>query len=220
MMYKSKLLNQAMSINNDSLNVSTLMMEPDTEPLIEINADLRSITIPDELKDIAVAGDHLCETIFFTCPRYFDGNDLSEHTCIIRFINAGNEYGECNVVDLTPDDSSIKFGWELDNHVTRYSGKIQFTVQFETKDNGIKYQWQTTPAELNILSGLNIEATITDKDDILFRSLVQRITILEENVESLIDSIEKTQTLYDQLSQLQSDVKYLKENVVYTLSEL
>lgn len=229
MAYKSKLLNQAISSLSDSsiqasTNINTLSdislmsVNPDTEPVIQINADLRTIVIPDELKDIAVAGDHLSETIYFSCPRYFDGNDLSEHKCIIRYINAGNEYGESDVTDLVPESDSIKFGWALDNYVTRYSGTIYFTVQFETVQDTIKYQWQTTPAELHILAGLDIELSITDQDDVLFRTLTNQLQLLQEKVAQLENEISTFPSILQQLEALQNDVNYLKENVVYTLT--
>lgn len=220
MIYKSKLLNQAINVDNSIPAISPLMVEPENEPVIEINADLRHITIPEELKDIAVTGDHLCETIYFSCPRYFDGEDLSNHSCIIRYINAGNEYGECDVVDITTENDRIKFGWSIDNKATRYSGIIKFTVQFETISDSVEYQWQTTPAELNILPGLNIESTITDQDDVLFRSLTRRISALEEKVTEFDITIQAIENLIHQINQLQKDVDYLKENVVYTLSDL
>lgn len=221
-MFKSKMLNEVTSnLNNNMAQIPSLLMENvESEPVIQINSDLRTIIIPDELKNIAVTGDHLSETIYFSCPRYFDGIDLSEHTCIIRFINAGNEYGESDIVDLEIDDTKIKFGWALDNHVTRYSGRIQFTVQFESYEDTIEYQWQTTPAELVILPGLNIEETITDQDDLLFRSLASRITDLENKMSDLSSISQRISTISTELQQLKTDVDYLKENVVYTLSEL
>ena len=94
--FKSSLLNTSSSFNSIStFSASTLantpslmMLEPDTEPVIEIDSDLRKITVPSELYDIGVVGDHLCEVIYFRCPRYFDGKDLSENDCIIKYINA------------------------------------------------------------------------------------------------------------------------------------
>lgn len=230
MAYQSALLKQAISsqsaqnTQNQNLNnitnagISLLSVNPEDEPVIQIDADLRTINIPEELKNIAVTGDHLSETIYFSCPRYFDGEDLSEHTCIIRFINAGNEYGESEVIDLTSDENTIKFGWAINNYVTRYSGTIHFTVQFETRNDSIDYQWQTTPAQLTILPGLNIESTITDRDDVLFRTLSNQIAILQQKVESFESALSDISDLQDIISALEYEVNYLKENVVYTLS--
>ena len=229
MSYSSKLLNQMMSTTstvssstsqstNNNSDISLMMVNPDEEPVIQIEADLRTIIIPDVLKNIAVTGDHLSETIYFSCPRYFDGEDLSKHTCIVRFINAGNEYGEDETVDMTVEDDSLKFGWSLDNRVTRYRGTIQFTIQFET--GNVDYQWQTTPAELNILPGIDVEETITDKDDTLFRSLTRQISDLQDRVSRLEGNVLDLQALLEDIEKLKADVKYLKENVVYTISEM
>lgn len=204
---------------NNSYSAVTLIAQDNDEPTLTIDSNLRKITVPQQLYNIGVAGDHLCEEIFFECPRYFDGNDLSEHDCVVRYINAGKEYGEFNVTNMTVNDDSLLFGWKIDNYVTRYSGVINFTVQFNTVLDGIKYQWQTTPAQLNILAGLNIEQTITDKDDVLFRTLSNQINNLQTSVEQLKTQILMIDSLKSQVDKLSADVKYLQENVVYTLDE-
>ena len=204
---------------NNSYSAVTLIAQDNDEPTLTIDSNLRKITVPQQLYNIGVAGDHLCEEIFFECPRYFDGNDLSEHDCVVRYVNAGKEYGEFNVTNMTVNDDSLLFGWKIDNYVTRYSGVINFTVQFNTVLDGIKYQWQTTPAQLNILAGLNIEQTITDKDDVLFRTLSNQINNLQTSVEQLKTQILMIDSLKSQVDKLSADVKYLQENVVYTLDE-
>ena len=204
---------------NNSYSAVPLIAQDNDEPALTIDSNLRKITVPQQLYNIGVAGDHLCEEIFFECPRYFDGNDLSEHDCIIRFINAGKEYGESNITNMTVNEDSLVFGWKLDNYVTRYSGVISFTVQFETAKDGIQYQWQTTPAQLNILAGLNIEQTITEKDDVLFRTLSNQVNDLQKSVEQLKIQVSMIDSLKSQVDKLSADVKYLQENVVYTLDE-
>ena len=204
---------------NNSYSAVTLIAQDNDEPALTIDSNLRKITVPQQLYNIGVAGDHLCEEIFFECPRYFDGNDLSEHDCIIRFINAGKEYGESNITNMTVNEDSLIFGWKLDNCVTRYSGVISFTVQFETAKDGIQYQWQTTPAQLNILAGLNIEQTITEKDDVLFRTLSNQVNDLQKSVEQLKIQVSMIDSLKSQVDKLSADVKYLQENVVYALDD-
>lgn len=225
MPYKSSLLNLSSAITNPTktscslANAPSLMMvNSDTEPIIEIDADLRKITVPKQLQNIGVVGDHHAEKIFFKCPRYFDGKDLSGHTCIIRCINAGSEYFESPTVDMLIEDDVLIFGWILDNYATRYSGTIQFTVQFETKNNGVQYQWQTTPTSLNILAGLNIEKTITDKDDILFRTLTNQIQNLQSRVSDLESMLINYSNLQNEIITLQNELNYLKDNVVYAVT--
>ena len=219
--YKSKLLSQISADNSDKTqSISLLMANPELEPVIQIESDLRTITIPDELKNIAVVGDHLSETIYFSCPRYFDGEDLSSHTCIIRFINAGHEYGESPAVDMEPDEEMLKFGWAIDRYATKYDGVINFTVQFETKDsNGISYQWQTQPAQLSILPALDIDDTINGDNELLFRTLSNQVADLQEKTSNFETQILEIESIKKDIENLKSEINYLKENVVYTLTE-
>jgi hypothetical protein len=120
---------------------------------------------------------------------------------------------------MTVNDDSLYFGWKLDERATRYSGIINFTVQFETKNSNCPYQWQTTPAQLNILAGLNIEETITEKDNTLFRTLSNQVQTLQKRVDSLSLEVETLLTMKSQLDKLELDIKYLQDNVVYILDE-
>ena len=224
MAFKSNLLNTSSTISPNIQSESFVekpllkMVNPNTEPVIEINADLRKITVPQELYNIGVVGDCCAETVYFTCPRYFDGEDLSTHTCIIRCINAKKEYFEDETIEMTVNDDSLYFGWKLDERATRYSGVINFTIQFES-NVGCSYQWQTTPAQLNILAGLNIEETITEKDNTLFRSLSNQVQNLQMQVNSLVSEIEDLVTMKNQLDKLILDFEILKNNVVYAYDE-
>lgn len=223
MAYQSELMKSLLSSTPSSVSTNSpmlMLVEPDTEPVIQINADARTITVPPELLNIGVAGDHKSETIYFNVSRYFDGADLSEHNCLIRYINAGNEYGEFSVTEMVIGTDTIKLGWTIDNYVTRYSGTVNFTVQFETVNNGVKYQWQTTPAQLNVMAGLNIEQTITEKDDVLFRTLSNQVQDLQRAVEELQHKTEIAGDLQDQINILNERVTYLEENVVYALTEV
>ncbi len=225
MAYKSTLLNTSSALTSqtahslNSQNIlstpSLMMVNPDTEPVIEIDADLRKITVPKELYDIGVAGDCCAETIYFTCPRYFDGEDLSKHTCIIRCINAKKEYFEANTIEMNVNNNSLHFGWKIDERATRYSGVINFTVQFEGTNNNCNYQWQTTPAQLNILAGLNIEETITDKDNTLFRTLSNNVQSLQKQVDTLILQIESLLESKFEFDKLKLEFDKMKNNVVY-----
>jgi len=138
---------------------------------------------------------------------------------LIRYINAGKEYGESDVCDVDVANEYIKFGWKIDNCATRYSGVLKFTVQFETIQNGVEYQWQTTPAELFILAGLDIEKTLSEKDDVLFRTLTTQIQDIQKILSSIQIETDKISSLESQIEKLTNDVEYLKENVVYTLTE-
>lgn len=221
MAYKSALSDNKQTELSDK---DTNLPNDTKEEIIVVDSGLRNIIVPQTLKTVGVAGDHKAEALFFQIPRYFDGNDLSTHNALIRFINAGNEYGEYQITSKAIDDDFIVLGWQVSNYVTRYSGTVNFTVQFETADsNGIEYQWQTVPAQLIVLPGLKIEATITDKDDSLFRKLSVQVQMLQEKMNSLPNASELNKTiesLYDSINKLKNKISYLENNVVYTIKEV
>ena len=50
---------------NNSYSAVTLIAQDNDEPTLTIDSNLRKITVPQQLYNIGVAGDHLCEEIFF-----------------------------------------------------------------------------------------------------------------------------------------------------------
>lgn len=102
------------------------------EPHIVIGRD-RFITVPADLKRIAVQHDHNVETVTFDCPRYWDGIDMStdEFAIYINYMLADNSLGSYvaeNVsVDAT-DDSIMHFTWTISENVTKAKGSLMFLV--------------------------------------------------------------------------------------------
>ena len=109
---------------------SLRLADPKQEPHIVIHPD-RSVTVPEELKNLAVQYDHNIETVIFDCPRYWDGNDMS--TMGIR-INYEREdgYGDCYVcTDVTADEEDSKlmhFSWTISRNVSDMPGILRFAV--------------------------------------------------------------------------------------------
>ena len=103
---------------------------PSGEPHIVINRD-RTITVPDELKHIAVQFDHNIETVTFDCPRYWDNNDLSKMHLYINYRCPDGYKDRYSVKNLrvdTSDTTIIHFDWTVSGNVTRVKGNISFLV--------------------------------------------------------------------------------------------
>ena len=76
--------------NTDTNNGISLLIageNTDTEPHFVIN-DNRVISVPSELRTIAVQYDHNIETVTFDCPRYWDGHDMSKMVVYINYERA------------------------------------------------------------------------------------------------------------------------------------
>lgn len=146
---------------------------PLDEPLFEIDANSRKITIPSDFaaNGLSVQGDHLAETVFFSIDRYFDFMDLNN--CNIR-INwkigdvSGQSVNFSKSVDAEP--GKIIFGWPVAKDLTGKSGTLSFAVEFYIeRDNVISYSLNTLISTINIKEGLVLinPTVINVNDDIL-----------------------------------------------------
>lgn len=127
------------------------------EEHFQINADTRSIQIPDHFSKygLGVEGDHTAEVIFFEIDRYFDTMDLAAclgtmdspapegSGCFIQWKNALGHEGVSrayafDICDETIDpdtglvleDAKLIFGWVISNKITEGAGNIEFSVRF------------------------------------------------------------------------------------------
>ena len=64
---------------------SIAVLLPTDEKIYEVDLDTRQIEAPEY---VSVSSDHLAEVIYFKCPRFYDGVDLAETTCVIEYVNA------------------------------------------------------------------------------------------------------------------------------------
>ena len=63
---------------------------PEDKQVFELDLNTRTINIPQFL---SVQFDHNSEVIYFKTPRWFEGVDLTDTTCIIQYINADGDCG-------------------------------------------------------------------------------------------------------------------------------
>lgn len=139
------------------------------EPHIVINSD-RSVTIPEELKNVAVQYDHNIETVTFDCPRYWDGNDLSEMIFNINYVRSDkheNTYVCKNVVVDSNDSNIIHFDWTISQDVTDAAGTLIFIVCVKKSYvDGITSQiWHSQKCDtLTILPGLKCDQAVVPSE--------------------------------------------------------
>lgn len=139
------------------------------EPHIIINSD-RSVTIPEELKNIAVQYDHNIETVTFDCPRYWDGNDLSEMIININFVRP-DKYEDtyiCKNVTVDSNDPNIMhFDWTISRNVTEVSGTLTFIVCVRKSyiDGETSQVWHSQKCDAcTILPGLKCDQVVIPSD--------------------------------------------------------
>ena len=138
----------------------------ETNDKIEIDADTRTMIIPNTERIFGVMSDEKGERKYFRCKRFVgNGIDLSKLSLRIIFQNAsGLDTGRDKyiVTDLATDgEDYVTFSWELSRKVTAYKGIISFIVcAIKTKSDGtITNEWNTTLANGIVLEGLEADGT-------------------------------------------------------------
>lgn len=127
--------------------IATYGINSSEEPHIVIESD-KTIAVPDELRHIAVQGEHNIETVTFDCPRYWDGHDLSLMRMRIVYQRPDGHREPHLVENLRVDEvdeSLIHFEWTVSGNVTAVKGNISFMVCAKLSDaeGNREREWHT-----------------------------------------------------------------------------
>lgn len=196
----------------------------ETNDKIEIDADTRTMMIPDTERIFGVMSDEKGERKYFRCKRFVgNGIDLSKLSLRIVFQNAsGLDTGRDKyiVTDLATDgEDYITFSWELSRKVTAYKGIISFIVcAIKTKSDGtITNEWNTTLANGIVLEGL--EANGTQEQEEVARDYYNQLeaellkVANEQKTELEKKAQEVIKTIPSDYTQMQKDVNKLNEDI-------
>ena len=183
-----------MSLADDLLNLSSnginsRLADMETEPHIVIVED-RFITVPDELKRIAVQYDHNIETVTFDCPRYWDGRDMSTMHIYINYKRADGEPGLYPVDNVTIDeydDTIMHFDWTISGHITAIKGSIIFLICVKKSETEIHWNSELCK-DLYVSEGLECEQEVVfEMDTLLVEQLLTRMDEVERELKTYLD---------------------------------
>ena len=148
-------------------DISLQLVNPETEPHIVIGED-RIISVPEELRRIAVQYDHDVETVTFDCPRYWDGLDMSELSIYINYMRKDRYVACYKATDIIVDDADpniMHFNWTVSRNVSEVKGELKFLVCIKKGDSE-GYEVNHWNSELNtemyISEGLEVDPSILD----------------------------------------------------------
>lgn len=145
--------------------ISLQLANAANEPHIVIDND-RVISVPKELRRIAVQFDHNVETVTFDCPRYWDGLDMSELSVYINYMRKDREVGSYKATDVTVDNINsniMHFNWTISRNVSLIKGELKFLVCIRKSDaNGDEENhWNSElNSEMYISEGLEADETM------------------------------------------------------------
>lgn len=197
--------------------ITPYTLDPDTEPMIEVDLATRKITVPESLYDIAVTGDNNAETIRIKVADRFDGVSLVEKNAFIWFRNARKEDYRQDIETVQHIDGSLILDWKIDERLTRYKGEVQFKVGFEST----LYSLSSLPGKLNIAETLNAGTVFETQEESITEQFLRRLSDLEllsvrleENISGLQTAAAQIERNKEELVQLRNETKFLKEHAV------
>lgn len=191
---------------------TTALLLPNTEKMIEVDLNTRTITPPEYL---SVATDHRAETVFFVMDRFHDNVDLSEMNCIVEFVNADRKSGIYVVpfIDketLYPKDRII-VPWLIEGLATAKTGTISYSLKFfqvcEDDYSKFSYILNTQAAKSKILEGNNFDGTAVWED-------------VAGMLGSLVEDLMKDESILINFSDLNNNVLCAYEYLVAKMNEI
>ncbi len=166
--------------------MATFALRPESEGHIVVNED-RTISVPEELRCIAVEYDHNIETVTFDCPRFWDGHDFSEMNVYINYRCADGKVGQCFCDSVTIDESDdkiIHFDWTISRNLTCAKGKIAFLVCIKSLDDsgGLSKHWSSRlNQEMEVMEGIECVGEPVDVEPPVLEEILTRLDLLEQS---------------------------------------
>ena len=169
----------------------------DNDEHIVIGED-RIITVPEEVKKIAVQFDNYVERVTFDCHRYWDGLDLLDTKIYINYrcadkVTLGCFLAENVAVDET-DENIIHFDWVITRELTQFRGNIDFLVCAKIADddgNELNHWNSEINKDLYVAEGMEVTEFIEQSYPDLYTQLLQR---MDENEAVTSDNVAATES--------------------------
>lgn len=177
-------------LNSISKNQVSVLSEDDG--IFAIDAESRTITVPDSERLFGVEGDKDVERKYFQCPKIVGDNiDLSQHQIYVSYVftttenntafpTIGNGLYHCEDVEVSGDN--ITFSWLLSGNVFANPGFIAFKVMAKKSEGGeLKTKWNTAPAIGTVL------LTVPDGEEIAeeYPDIINQLLTKMESVEQI-----------------------------------
>lgn len=166
--------------------------------VIIINAEERTIELPESEKIFGVESDKASERKYFRCPKIVGDNiDLSTLNLFINFKNANNEGDIYAIDDVEVEGDYITFSWKLSRKVTAYKtdaskNQLLSFIFCAKSGEGPDNEWNTTLCSDGIvLEGLEPGETITEDNPDIIQYILERLdsagTITPEQISGAVE---------------------------------
>lgn len=162
--------------------------------LVSLNIDenLRIITIPKVKNVFGIEGDIGVNRLMFSLPRYYSGFDMSEFSVRVNYVNANKEANYYDADDVASDGENVTFSWLMGPDVTAYAGDVKFSIKlYKKQDTKVVKVFNTKSGSGTVYEGLDVEDTVTPEEQ---QTLLEQIESeiredLDKNVKDAVNGI-------------------------------
>lgn len=173
--------------------------------LVNLNVDenLRIITIPKIKNVFGIKGDIEVNRLTFSLPRYYSGFDMSEFSVRVNYVNANKEANYYEADDVTPDEENITFSWLMGSDVTAYAGDVKFSIKlYKKQDSKVVKVFNTKSGVGTVYEGLDVEETVTPEEQ---QTLLEKIEAeINEDIKDAVNDINAARDAF--LSEINGNV--------------
>lgn len=173
----------------------SITSQPDPEGHIVVGGD-RFITVPDNLKRLAVQYDHNMETVTFSCPRYWDDRDMSKMAVYINYMLSNGYTDRYPTDNVRADGDVMHFDWTISRNVSQVAGAVSFLVcvmKTDPEGNEERHWNSELCQECYVSKGMETEETAVEMyPDEVTQLLLRMATVEQINVQA-----EEMQALHD-----------------------
>ena len=182
-----------------------------------IDADTRSIYIPESEKFFGVESDQNVERKKFKCPKIVGDNiDLSTLHLYINYQNGNGNKDSYMIQDMAVSGDYITFSWVLSRYVSAYKGNVRFIFCEKKADNSgnLVNEWNTTLAEGTVLEGLEATDEVVARNPDIIEQIITRLdNVSEIPQEKVTEAVDQYMTanpisVPKKLSDLQDDAEH------------
>lgn len=176
----------------EALAQSDAYAQSESENVFVIDAENRTINIPNGEILFGVEGDKDVERKYFQCPKIVGDNiDLSQHQIYIAYVFSVTqnntlfpEYatGLYHCEDVSVDGDNISFSWLLSGNVFANPGFIAFKITAQKNEGSeLKTKWNTVPAYGTVLLTVPDGDALAEQYPDVFNQILDRLDELEKN---------------------------------------
>ena len=215
-------MNDAKDILNGMSNeeISLYTARPEEEPHIVVDEN-RFITVPEELKRIAVQWDHHIETVTFDCPRYWDEHDMSKMVVYINYLCSDGHVGMYKADNVRVDsenDRIMHFEWTVTQNATSADGPLAFLVCVKevvsAVDNTLRNHWNSELCyDMYISKGLEVEEEIVEKYADIITQIITSNEVINNQIQIIFSKLAEFDDVSDEIDKIKIDISELIQRV-------